>query len=59
MNVNATQICIDQGYDGKITEYGIIQKRTPTLCRKTAAYPGSDLNDFGDNVGWRCEMKGR
>ena len=58
VNVNATQICMDQGYDGKITKFGLINKRPPYHCAKTSSYPGGDVNDLGYNVAWKCEMKG-
>ena len=56
VDVNATQVCIDQGYDGTIDEYGGNRK---TQCRypgKVYGNPslGGPLESFGNTVSWRC-----
>ena len=54
--VNAKQICLDQGYDGTIVEYG---GNEAVLCK----YPGNEygrpnkkgwLINFGLWVSWNC-----
>ena len=55
--VNAKQICIDQGYDGKIVEYG-------GNWNKQCKYPGDkfgspnrlggSFQSFGFTVTWKC-----
>ena len=69
MNINVTQICKDQGYDGKITHIGFIKSRKnpKPLCGSIAGYDVADelaFSDYweialGNEVSWMCEMKGR
>ena len=56
-NVNAKQICKDQGYDGTITHYG---GNWGVQCgRKLGSVASERLDDLGDTVAWKCEMKGK
>ena len=56
-NVDANQICEDQGYDGEITHYG---GNWGVQCgRKLGVVASERLNDLGDTVAWKCEMKGK
>ena len=69
VNINVTQICKDQGYDGKITHIGFIKSRKnpKPLCGSIAGYDVADelaFSDYweialGNEVSWMCEMKGR
>ena len=65
VNVNATQICKDQGYDGKITDWGLINSKPmdgsyiEPLCGKNRHWPQADLNSLSNKVAWKCGMKGR
>jgi len=51
--VDAIQICLDQGYDGKIEEYG---GNDGTQCEYSNNHAGKrpDLHCFGSTVSWNC-----
>ena len=53
IKVNAQQICIDYGYQDKITKYG---GNDGVQCKHTSGREG-DLSDFGYTVSWKCEGK--
>ena len=56
-NVDANQICMEQGYDGTINHYG---GNWGVQCgRKLGAVASERLADLGDTVAWKCEMKGK
>ena len=56
-NVNANQICIDQGYDGTIIEYGgnnATQCKYPGNTYGSPNLSGGTLEFFGHWVSWSC-----
>ena len=56
-NVNAQQICIDQGYDGTIVEYGTNNEQLCKYPGNTYGSPdlsGGTLQALGFSVSWRC-----
>ena len=56
-NVNAKQICIDQGYNGNILEYGgteNIQCKYPGDKYGSPNKGGGSFESFGFTVSWKC-----
>ena len=56
--VNAKQICIDQGYNGEILEYGgnsQVQCKYPGPVYGNPYKIGGKLDSSGRTVSWRCE----
>ena len=59
-NVNAKQICIDQGHDETIVEYG---GNTGKLCKYpgniygSPNFRGGSLKSLGYYVSWKCYME--
>ena len=59
--VNAEQICVDQGYNGTIGEYGSnsgVQCKYPGNLIGKPNFAGGSLRRFGENVIWKCNGYG-
>jgi len=52
VDVNAIQICKDQGYSGLIHTYG---STGGVVCRYSDDKGGGDFTSFGDTVSWQCD----
>ena len=60
--VNAEKVCLEQGYNGNILEYGSNSGRQckyPGGSYGKPDFTGGLLHNFGENVAWKCKKYGR
>ena len=59
-DLNARQICIDQGYTGRIDKYGRNngqQCKTSNDGKNVQTFPGNKFTILRRDVSWKCETK--